>query len=196
MISEIYERRSIRKYKDTPVSQKDVETIIQAGIAAPSSKNRQPWRFVVVTGHKKEEMLQVMKQGLEREAVNPLLSGSRQFLSGAWNTLGIMEEAPVLICVVNPLGLSLKQILTEEEKIHEICNAQSVGAAVQNMSLAAVSLGLGSLWVCDTYFAYPELCGWLKEKDALYAVLAIGYGDENPPKRPRKQMKEVTTWLE
>lgn len=56
MISEIYERRSIRKYKDTPVSQKDVETIIQAGIAAPSSKNRQPWRFVVVTGHKKEEI--------------------------------------------------------------------------------------------------------------------------------------------
>lgn len=125
-----------------------------------------------------------------------MLPGSRQFLSGAWNTLGIMEEAPVLICVVNPLGLSLKQILTEEEKFYEICNAQSVGAAIQNMSLAVASLGLGSLWVCDTYFAYPELCGWLKEEGALYAVLAIGYGDENPPKRPRKQMKEVTTWLE
>ena len=42
-IQAIYDRRSIRKYKDTPVSEKMMEQIIRAGQQAPSAKNRQPW---------------------------------------------------------------------------------------------------------------------------------------------------------
>ena len=48
MISAIYDRRSIRKFKDKPISQKDIMEIIQSGIKAPSSKNRQPWKYIVV----------------------------------------------------------------------------------------------------------------------------------------------------
>ena len=66
MISEIAERRSIRKYKEKPVPQAMIKEIIQAGALAPSSKNRQPWKFTVVTGNAKEEMLEVFRQGLER----------------------------------------------------------------------------------------------------------------------------------
>ena len=42
MISAIYDRRSIRKFIDKPISEKDMTDIIQSGIKAPSSKNRQP----------------------------------------------------------------------------------------------------------------------------------------------------------
>jgi nitroreductase len=45
----IFARRSIRAYSSEPVSEADVESLLQAGMAAPSASNRKPWHFVVVT---------------------------------------------------------------------------------------------------------------------------------------------------
>ena len=59
MISAIYNRRSIRKFLNTPILKQDIVEIIQSGIKAPSSKNRQPWKFVVMQAREKEEMLDV-----------------------------------------------------------------------------------------------------------------------------------------
>ena len=56
MISAIYDRRSIRKFSDKPISQEDIKDIIQSGIKAPSSKNRQPWKYIVIQGTAKAEM--------------------------------------------------------------------------------------------------------------------------------------------
>ena len=73
MLPEIVNRRSIRAYQPRPISRADIETVLQAGALAPSSKNRQPWRFTVALGAKKEEALAAMAQGLEEEARRPLL---------------------------------------------------------------------------------------------------------------------------
>ena len=78
MLSAIQDRRSIRKYKNTPISPKTIALVLWAGYQAPSSKNRQPWRFVVCAGAAKAEMLSVMSAGLERESQHPLLPGSAQ----------------------------------------------------------------------------------------------------------------------
>lgn len=67
MISAIYDRRSIRKFLEKPISQEDVMDIIQSGAKAPSSKNRQPWKYIVIQGNAKVEMLKVFRQGIERE---------------------------------------------------------------------------------------------------------------------------------
>lgn len=53
MIEAITTRRSIRKYKDKPVAKEVITEILQAGILAPSSKNRQPWKFIVAEGDAK-----------------------------------------------------------------------------------------------------------------------------------------------
>ena len=45
----IEERRSIRKYRDKNIETEKIETILNAALQAPSPKNRQPWRFVVIT---------------------------------------------------------------------------------------------------------------------------------------------------
>lgn len=86
MLDAIAARRSIRKFKNTPVPRHIIEEIIKAGALAPSSKNRQPWHFVVTTGKAKEEALAAMEQGLRREAQQPLLPESAQYIAGAWNT--------------------------------------------------------------------------------------------------------------
>lgn len=48
MLDLIKQRRSIRRYTPAPVSDSDVQTLLQAAMAAPSASNRQPWEFVVV----------------------------------------------------------------------------------------------------------------------------------------------------
>lgn len=194
MLSEIENRRSIRKYKDMPVSKQDIQKIINAGMLAPSSKNRQPWRFIVISGKAKSEMLLAMKNGIEREKKEPLLPESSHHIKAAEYTVNIMEQAPVIIFVINTLGLDLEAQLSTEERVYEICNAQSIGAAIQNMTLEATKLGLGSLWICDTYFAYKELKSWLDTDGELFAALAVGYADEKPNARPRKSIKDIVKW--
>ncbi|MEE8392183.1 MAG: nitroreductase family protein [Anaerolineae bacterium] len=48
-VQTIFARRSIRKYTDEPVSEEDIQTLLEAAMAAPSASNRKPWQFVVVT---------------------------------------------------------------------------------------------------------------------------------------------------
>lgn len=198
MLNAITNRRSIRKYKSDEVPESLVGEIIKAGLLAPSSKNRQPWKFIVVTGRSKEEMLEVFQKGIEREKRNPLLPESAQYISGAEYTLEIMRQAPVTIFIVNLLEEDITQTLTTEERVSEICNAQSIGAAIENMTLAATELGLGSLWICDTYFAHEELNQWLHGNGELcgelFAALTIGYADEAPKARPRKSMEDAVEW--
>lgn len=194
MLSAITNRRSIRRYQNQPVPKHLIEKIIQAGMLAPSSKNRQPWFFIVTAGPAKNDMLLAMRNGLLREKEHPFLAESTQHQSGALRTLQIMEQAPVVILVVNSLGIDIRHPLHSEDRIYEICNAQSIGAAMENMTLTASDLGLGSLWICDTYFAYDELQQWLNLRGELTAAMALGYANESPAARPRKNMDEIVEW--
>lgn len=195
MISAIYDRRSTRKFLDKPISKEDLKEIIQSGIKAPSSKNRQPWKFVVVQGAEKEEMLEIFRRGISREEnENALLPQSRQHIPAAKYTVDIMEKAPVVIFVVNTLGKNILSDMTPEEHIYEICNIQSISAAIQNMILTATEKGIGSLWICDIYFAYEEICKWLNSDGQLIAAVALGYPDEFPKARPRKAFEDVVVW--
>ncbi len=195
MISEIYERRSIRKFQDKPIPKQDILDIIQSAMKAPSSKNRQPWKFIVVQGKEKEEMLNVFRNGIFREETgNALLPQSRKHITGAKYTVKILEQSPVVILVVNALGKGLLKELTTEERVYDICNIQSIGASIQNMLLAATEKGIGSLWICDTYFAYSELSEWLNVEGEFLAAVALGYPNENPNERPRKKLEDVLEW--
>ena len=62
------------------------------------------------------------------------------------------------------------------------------------MLLTATERGIGSLWICDIYFAYEELCQWLGDEGQLLAAIAFGYPDEQPNARPRKALDEVVEW--
>ena len=150
----------------------------------------------MVSEKAKASMLEAMERGLQREEKDPLIPDSARHLKAAWTTLNVMRQAPVTIFIVNPLGIDLRKAITAEERIYEICNAQSIGANIENMTLTATDLGLGSLWICDTYFAYDELMEWLNMEGTLVAAIVLGYADESPVARPRKAVFEIVEWRE
>lgn len=195
----IVQRRSIRKYKETPLKREQIERILQAAAMAPSAKNQQPWRFIVVQGGAKQHMIDAMHAGINRfergegyfRAVGPLLAAAR-------HTVSIMQQAPVTVFFVNTKGMALEKELSAAERMLDLLNVQSVSAAVENLLIAAQAEGLGTLWIGDIFFAERELAAWLGlgRRETLMAAVAVGYPDETPSARPRKPMEELISWME
>jgi len=57
LLDAIHTRRSIRKFLDKPVPEEMVETVLRAGMAAPSAGNQQPWHFLVITDKDRREAI-------------------------------------------------------------------------------------------------------------------------------------------
>ena len=188
----IFARRSIRKFSKRDVPLSLIDTMINAAIQAPSAKNRQPWRFIVFGGEHKAEFERCMESGLIREETGkPIFPRSGFGLPDAKNTLRIIQEAPILIVIINSNGASPFIQIDSDERVTEICDTLSIGAAVQNMLLTAEELGLGTLWIANTCFAYPELTEFLKTDGQLVGAVAAGYADEAPMPRPRKSIEDI-----
>jgi len=184
-IEAISQRRSIRRFKNEPVSDEIITKILNSAIQAPSGKNRQPWRFVVVKEDNRAEMIRIM-----RESIAKIKEQGENTGSSEWTT-NSMEKAPVTIFVFNPYAENGEDFGHKSS----VVDVQSTGAAIQNMLLSAQELGIGSLWICDVFYAYKELCEWLGETHEMIAAVSLGYADESPDARPRKPVEEVTVWL-
>lgn len=182
-------RRSIRKYTDAPVSEEDIRELLEAATLAPSGKNRQPWRFVVVQGEKCAEMVDLMRAGIANLKSQGVNTGSSE------RTVDIMAKAPVTIFIFDDVEMREDMIGSFPDLLGQIVDIQSIGAAIQNMLLAATDSSLGTLWICDIFYAYEELCAWLGESRLMVAAVAVGHPDEAPSPRPRKSVDEVTRWV-
>ncbi len=185
----ISQRRSIRKYRDEQVPRDLIEKILEAAMLAPSGKNRQPWRFVVLEGRKKTEFIDLLKTTEKVRGFEGNNTGSfRQTITG-------MDKAPVVIIVLN----AYFDTCIEDGRLNHyrwLTDVQSIGAAIQNMLLHAHELGVGTLWICDILYAEKEIRAWLNTELQLIAAVSLGYADEHPFPRPRKPWKEVTGWLD
>jgi nitroreductase len=188
-IEAIAARRSIRRFTDAPLEEEKLRAILQAAAQAPSGKNRQPWRFIVVRDEKRAEMTRIMRAGIAGAKSRGDDIGSSE------GSLRVMEQAPVTVFIFNPDGLAPWVAHSTEQMFNDVVDIQSVGAAIQNMLLAAQESGLGSLWMCDVFYAYKELCAWLGQSGEMIAAVALGYADESPAPRPRKPIGEVVRWV-
>jgi nitroreductase len=182
-------RRSIRTFRDQPIPDDILQQVLHAATLAPSGKNRQPWRFYVVQGEAREEMIRVMREAIARFEERGEGTGSAKW------TVEVMEQAPVTVFVYNPFTEHKRPLERVEDVMFNIVDVQSAGAAIQNMLLAALELGLGSLWICDVFYAYDELCEWLGETHQMIAAVSLGYADESPGPRSRQPVDEVTRWI-
>lgn len=179
MIKEIEDRRSIRHFLPNKVTNEQIKQIINAGIAAPSGKNKQPWRFDVITKESaRKKISELLQAGAERllQAGEPV--GTNK------STSRVVLEAPVFIAVFN-----------NEKEDDPLSNLESIGACMENMCLEAQSMGLGTLWICDIECCMDEMTEYLNHGDIpLVAGMAIGYANEKPKARPRLDLDVVTRW--
>jgi nitroreductase len=188
-LAAIAARRSIRRYKDEPIPRDELDAILLAATQAPSGKNRQPWRFVVVQGEERKRMTALMLEGIAASKAKGMPAGSAEW------TVRVMEHAPATVFIFNPEGIQPWAPHSVGQMFDDVVDIQSIGAAIQNMLLAAQNLGLGSLWICDVFSAYEELQAWLGEKGEMIAAVSLGYADEAPEARPRKPQSEVIRYL-
>lgn len=133
-------RRTIRRFRTEPVSEEHLEQVLEAATLAPSGGNSQPWEFVLVRDPgSRKRVADLFDEHMARQ--KGLDEGSFHFPSSQY-----LKDAPVLVMVcgderlkrVFPSGLPE----AHKEKIF-LC---SIAAAIQNMHLAARSLGMGSGW--------------------------------------------------
>lgn len=192
----IYNRRSIRKFQNKRIPKEVIMLMIDAGRMAPSAKNRQPWKYIVYEGCPKEALLACMEQGIAREEQNPILPNSQHGIPDAKNTLKIMKEAPVLILVLNTNGTTPFTEIDADHRVTEICDTLSIGASIENILLKAEEIGIGTLWIANTCFAYPELTAYLKTESQLVGAIAAGYANESPMPRPRKELSDILEFQE
>lgn len=185
VIRAIQERRSIRKFQDKTVPKEIIEKILELSTKAPSGKNRQPWRFIVLQNSGKDELVSIMDNALNQHKKQIKHTGSLEL------SINSINEASAVVLVFNAFSNF------EEDYNHYrlLTDAQSIGAAVQTLLLAAQDFELGTLWICDIFHCDKKICSWLNRKDELVAAVAIGYPNQSPYPRPRKLPEEVIKWI-
>jgi nitroreductase len=187
----IESRKSIRKYKKDPVPADMLERILNAGMHAPSGKNKQNWRFFVIQGKKRDEYLKYSQKswlGVKDILEKRLKPSLYEFTQRFFYTLG---DAPVFILCYS---------LNDPEERH-YTSIGSVYMAVENMILAAISEGLGTCPMgapLEIKSEVDEFLGIKKIKVPegsqleLLCGLVLGYPDHEPPKAPRQTEGRVT----
>jgi nitroreductase len=196
-------RKSIRKFKRTPVPDEDIKKILDAGRFAPSANNTQPWSFVVI----KDKALLAKMAVAAREMIDRMVpfaedeKQAKRLAAYRSSYYTFFEHAPVVIAILMKeydagtdrllakMGYSARDI----KRLRPLPGLQSVSAAIQNMLLAVHALGYGSCWMTGPLVAqeaYEQLLGY--GKDAfIAALLPVGVPDENPPARNRKSLEEI-----
>lgn len=166
----IGDRRSIRKYKSDPVSDEDLYTVLEAARWAPSWANTQCWEFIVVKNP--QTKVKLMETLTER---NP--------------ARGAMTEAPVVIAACAQLkksGYKRGEQVTDKGDWFMF----DVALAVQNLTLAACSLGLGTVHVGAFDAKKAEEILNVPEGTVVVELLPLGYPVEIPQPPPRKELSE------
>jgi nitroreductase len=165
----IARRRSVRHFNTKlNVTDEQINRLLEAAVAAPSAGNIQPWRFFVVRTPAARERL-------------------ADALSQRW-----AAAAPVVIVVAVDPRPSAARYRERGEKLYAI---QDTAAAVENILLAAVDLGLASCWIgAFDDRAVAEAVGAQPPVTPI-AVLPIGHSAEAAARPARRPLDEVVTWL-
>lgn len=176
----IKNRRGIRRFADKEVSAEKIHQLIEAARLSPSAKNKQSWRFGILRGEKKYQVAELMPDWCRCEGSDrgETISG---FQSSVKNTAKVIQEAPVLILVFR-----------ERNDDWRIGNLLSIGSAIEHICLAAIDLGLGSLWIIDTVYVQDEIIELTQTSSLeLVSTIAIGYAGETLYPRPRLKTEDL-----
>jgi len=181
-ISTILRRRSVRAYRPDPVEQPALDLMLEAARHAPTAMNQQPWHFTVIRNH---ELLDELEEHCISAFVGSKVNALREIAKQ--EGFSVFYRAPVLVIISgDPDALAPQNDCT---------------LAMENMMIAATSLGIGSCWTNAVmmYYAtdkgkaaFQELGVTFPEGYQPYAAAAFGYPAEPYPETPPKKANCVT----
>jgi F420 biosynthesis protein FbiB-like protein len=187
-------RRSIRRFKPDPVDRELITQVLEAARLAPSGSNVQPWKFVVVRSAQKRDSLceAAYDQPMFREApvVVVALGDRKVFKKRLRRGKELVDigavDASIMETVGRVYGARQKDPADVDRTILANCMI-----AIDHLTLAATSLGLGSCWVM--LMKVDEVARVLQIPDHMFpvAMIPIGYADQDPPPRPRYPLEEI-----
>lgn len=193
IIDVINNRRSVRTFSDQMVSDEDLKTILTAANKAPSAHNQQSWKFIVIKGKKKEQLVELVSA-----RANDFPKRTSVLLRLASRSIA---SAPLVIAVANTgelieHGTHLFQIdKIKAQDFFRTMEIQSSAAAVENLLLAVSGLGLGAVWLGILFLIKDDVLTMLEEpKGEFMAVIPVGYPAKTqtaPNKRPLENVVKI-----
>lgn len=165
VVDTVLSRRSIRSYTEAQISDLELQTILEAGLWAPTARNGQEINFYVIQN---------------KAIIEQLAKGFAKSKFDDEKALNFAYGAPTLILLYG--------------KTDARYMAMDAGIAAENMSLTAHSLGLGSLIIgiikeylySDEGIKFAASLG-IPEDYSFGIALALGYTDKPTPSRPRAE---------
>lgn len=200
----IYTRKTIRKYTNEIPPLEAIKKIADAGRLAPCATNTQNWEFIAIYDNTiKEQMAQAVnnkydeiKEHLHSEEDKNKINGYKyysMFFNKAPVVFAVVEKKRVstLLSILEKNGMSKEQL----SKYDNRSSILSMGAAIENMSLCAHALGLGTCWMCAPLVAsddFRKILG-LKEDDRVVTLLTVGYPDssDSNSQKSKKSLDDV-----
>jgi nitroreductase len=168
VVDAIMKRRSVRAFQSREVPQDVIDTLLACAVKAPTGGNRQPWFFYIVRdAHIKEELAAASGQAFLMQAPVVFVVCADPPRSGARYGL----RGSTLYCL------------------------QDTAAAVQNILLAATSMGLGTCWMGAFDEAKVAKALDCPENLRPVAMVPVGYPNETPTASDKRSLQEVTKHL-
>jgi len=162
----IQKRQSVRKYKEDPIPEKALMRVLEAARLAPSGKNFQPWKFIIVKDKALKEKLAQASAG--------------QFF---------MAEAPIII-----VGCGFPDNCYARMGRYMQSWSVDVTIALEHLILQAQEEGLGTCWIGSFEEEGIKAILNIPENVKVLALTPLGYPDEIPRFRGRKSLDEIISY--
>ena len=206
----IYNRKSVRQFKDTPIPKEDIIELLKAGTYAPSPKHQQNWHFVVLQNR---DIINKMADIVTKshENIGQLAKNEKDFKRhmSVINYHTCFKHAPVVIIVYSCEYKMIEyKILKDKPECKELYNMatssqaeiQTIGAAVENLLLAAANMGYGACYMTGPVHSRDkiyEVMGHDETKGELMALIPVGVPeDSSAPQPPRLPLEDVVTFID
>ena len=195
-------RSSVRKFTADPVPVEDLKEIVRLAGKAPSVNNTQPWKFIAVTD---KNTLKCMSTSV-RERINEMIpvtnddSSTKAKNQVEWFSTFFVDAPVVIVVLSRPYEAVIDKALGNATVDHETLNEirgypdiQSIGAAVQNLLLAAVDMGYGACWLSGPVVARDQIesCLNIQSPWKIATMIAVGKATATIPQREKKSLEDI-----
>jgi len=200
----ILKRASIRRWKPDLVEKGKLEKVLEAGRRAPSWGNTQPWRFIAIQDKAMIEAVGKASGGQGTISTAPAII----VCCGAINDLSLKQHRQALV-ELRDAGVAAwtdeildNVVLASDvfapyllgEPVMKVKVGEQIMIATAYMTIEAVNQGLGTCWMGAITPMEVHKALSLPDNIFVHSILPVGYPDQDPVPRPRKDHSDIIFW--